>query len=149
VYRLLGRVIALLLIAGVATAAIMGRETRPTAFGRWLGFSGTTTLVPGGLTLEAPVVGDIIDAGARQVLAIDADRAAAFATYLANRGAPPSHAADVRALTENLGAFAVAARSLSTCSQSCRGAAIALDAEGVDILRLVLRLHAATRQRRF
>ena len=146
--RLLGRVIAVVLVAGIATLGVMGRQTTPTALGRWLGPAGAAALVPGRLTPEAPVVGDILDAGARRLLATDAAQLTGLATYLDGRGTPPSHVADVRALERALRAYASAATGLSACVSSCRGPAIALDAQGATVLRLVAAVHdAATRRR--
>jgi hypothetical protein len=148
VERLLRRVIALLLIAGVATAAVIGRQTSPTALGRWLGPAGVARLDPSHLTFDAPLVGDVLDPGARQVLTVHGREAAGLASWLAGRGRPPSHQADVQALIVGLTTYANSARALAACTQSCRGAALALDSQGIDLLRLVHRLHAAARQQR-
>jgi hypothetical protein len=148
VARLLGRVIALLLLAGVATAVVMGRQTTPTALGRWLGPAGAARLDPGHLTFDAPLVGDVLDRGARSVLSVHGREAADLADSLATRGRPPTHVADIQALIVGLTTYANSARALGACTQSCRGAALALDRQGIDLLRLVDRLHRAARRQR-
>lgn len=146
--RLLGWVIALLLLCGAATAAVMGRQTTPTALGRWLGPAGVARLDPGHLTFDAPLVGDVLDGGAREVLAVHGREAGELAATLAAKGAPPSHRSDVDALEVGLTTYANSARALAACTRSCRGATLALDGQGVDLLRLVRRIHAAARHHR-
>lgn len=144
-YRLLGRIVVVVLLASITTLVAMGRETTATAFGRWLGPEAGQLR---GLSLESPIVADVLDAGARLALADGAERAGAAASGLARRGPPPSHGADVDALTTALRSYAAAATSLSTCAGDCRSAAVALDMRGADARRLADRVDREARRRR-
>ncbi|MHB8465860.1 MAG: hypothetical protein ACYDH6_15145 [Acidimicrobiales bacterium] len=146
--RLLGPFLVVLLAAEIATVVAMGVETAPTALGRWLGSGGIARLAPTHLAFDAPIVGDVIDDGARHVLTVHAREALGLATFLAGRGTPPTHRADVLALTDGLRGYAAAAGALSACQRACRTAALTLDTDGAALLRLVAELHRAAEHRR-